>query len=213
MCLCVISLFFFFFFSATFAIYAKSAEVCSAPKSFAAVVVRCDVNVKPQCVCVFIGDRNGLMLVCVCVFPQNVCRSCSEEKAIFQLDRSGRPIRDRFCKKCLVLVAMQRGSTINWNGVEAEQPPAYFDYVFQLSNLRSRFGSDLNSSVTTILSESNVIDTSYIDESMKRLGISRSELDASEWGDYYRRKRSHADRLSRSSYSSEEDLLSDLYMD
>uniref|UniRef100_K3X119 START domain-containing protein n=1 Tax=Globisporangium ultimum (strain ATCC 200006 / CBS 805.95 / DAOM BR144) TaxID=431595 RepID=K3X119_GLOUD len=135
----------------------------------------------------------------------NVCRSCSKVKEIFKLDKSARPIRDRFCNRCLVLVAAQRGSRITWDGIAAEQPPAYFDYVFQLS--RRDF------QLAAITSEANTIDTAYIDESMKRLGLVYGDVDRSEWSDYYRRRMSHADRLSRSSYSSADDVLSDLYRD
>ncbi|KAF1328015.1 hypothetical protein FI667_g7271, partial [Globisporangium splendens] len=120
-------------------------------------------------------------------------------------DKSGRAIRDRFCKRCLVLVAAQRGSRITWDGVAADQPPAYFDYVFQLSRRDSQLAN--------ITSEANTIDTAYIDESLKRLGLVYGDVDRSEWSDYYRRRLSHADRLSRSSYSSADDVLSDLYMD
>lgn len=136
------------------------------------------------------------------------------------MDSTGRPVTDRFCKECLTAVAKQRGSKIKWDGVAAEQPPAYFDYVFQFSDARPRLDSVASSAMSTTRSNDSWIDTAYIDESMRKLGLgggdddksntSESQDDSELDDDFYRRKRSHADRISTGAYNKER-LLSDLY--
>lgn len=169
-----------------------------------------------------------------------MCRSCSEEKKVFELDhKSGKPLTDRFCNACLNKVAKQRGSKIRWDGVDAEQPPPYFDYVFQLSKqkinktkgktstrsgtLSAEESSEISSSMESVLSdESSVVDVAYLDISLKKIGLYDAAGGAggaeSEDGDdgkdvdddgFQRRKRSHAERLSNSSYTREQ-LFSDL---
>lgn len=157
---------------------------------------------------------------------QNVCRSCSEEKKIFELDhKSGRPLTDRFCKACLDKVAKQRGSKIRWDGVDAEQPPPYFDYVFQLSNQKTMTNSttahsaeessEISSSMESMLSnETSVVDVAYLDISLKKIGLydAGTGAESGDDDDFQRRKRSHAERLSNSSYTREQ-LFSDLGSD
>ena len=147
----------------------------------------------------------------MCTATQNVCKSCSEEERIFELDKAGCPISDRFCIKCLEVVAKQRGSKISWDGVDAEQPPAYFDYVFHLSGVRPPLESDMSSTVSTVSTDESVNDTSYLDKSLRKRGfVSGDELEDRELlEDLNRRRRSHVERLSSSSYTREQ-LLSDL---
>lgn len=142
-----------------------------------------------------------------------MCKSCSEEKKLFELDSAGRPRLDRFCKECISKVAQQRGSKIFWDGVDAEQPPAYFDHVFHFTD----------SSATTVIIEDSVADMSYLDSSLTQrfMDSTTSSLSlngyrsSNDSGDglgesLTRRRRSHIDRLSNSSYSREQ-LLVDLF--
>ncbi|KAF1327918.1 hypothetical protein FI667_g7269, partial [Globisporangium splendens] len=143
---------------------------------------------------------------------QNVCKGCSEERKIFELDKSGRLLRDRFCRNCLDTAAKQRGSAIEWDDSSApnEQPPAFFDYVFHFSGARGPLDSELSSTYSTMLVDESTISTSYLEDTSLR---SNEELDPSVLDGFIRRKQSHAERLSRRSYSNEEDLLSDLFTD
>ncbi|KAF1328010.1 hypothetical protein FI667_g7274, partial [Globisporangium splendens] len=154
---------------------------------------------------------------------QNVCKACSKDEKLFELDRAGRAVSDRFCSKCLDVVAKQRGSKITWDGVEVEQPPAYFDYAFQfmltsksVQNQSKWLESD--SSVSTLWStDDSVNDTRYLDESLDAREFSDdgmsdiSELYEDE--DISRRRRTHASRLSSSSstYATKEEFLADLF--
>ncbi|KAF1328011.1 hypothetical protein FI667_g7275, partial [Globisporangium splendens] len=135
---------------------------------------------------------------------QNVCKACSAEELIFKLDKAGRPMSERFCVTCLEAVARQRGSKIYWDGIDAEQPPAFFDYVFHLSGVRSA----LEGSSTLSADDEGLNDTSYLDESLKKLGFGGDD-DLVVLEDLRRRKRSHADRISNVSYTMDQ-LLSDL---
>uniref|UniRef100_K3X122 FYVE-type domain-containing protein n=1 Tax=Globisporangium ultimum (strain ATCC 200006 / CBS 805.95 / DAOM BR144) TaxID=431595 RepID=K3X122_GLOUD len=135
---------------------------------------------------------------------QNVCKACSAEELVFKLDKGGRPMSDRFCVTCLEIVAKQRGSKIYWDGIDAEQPPAYFDYVFHLSGMRPA----PETSTTLSDGDEDLNDTSYLDESFKKLGFGGDDVFA-VLEDVRRRKRSHADRISNASYTMEQ-LLSDL---
>ncbi|KAF1328014.1 hypothetical protein FI667_g7270, partial [Globisporangium splendens] len=87
--------------------------------------------------------------------------------------RAGVEASERFDKKTWALsVAKQRGSKINWDGVEAEQPPAYFDYVFQLSGVCEQLDSETSSTWSTNRSDTTWVDTpSFIESSMRKLGL------------------------------------------
>uniref|UniRef100_K3X117 START domain-containing protein n=1 Tax=Globisporangium ultimum (strain ATCC 200006 / CBS 805.95 / DAOM BR144) TaxID=431595 RepID=K3X117_GLOUD len=113
---------------------------------------------------------------------------------------------------CLDAVAKQRGSAIEWDGSSApnEQPPVFFDYVFHFSGVRGPLDSELSSTYSTMLVDESTISTSYLEDASLR---SNKELDVSMFDSFIRRKQSHAERLSRRSYSNEEDLLSDLFTD
>lgn len=124
----------------------------------------------------------------VCVLAvQNVCRSCSDEKELFALDHAGRPLRDRFCNKCLVDVASQRGSRIASPPLHSHQdttssrsalPPAFFTYAFHLCGVRPRTQTVASSGrgaarplAAPPLSpkpKETLIDTSYVDELLRR---------------------------------------------
>lgn len=60
-----------------------------------------------------------------------------------------------------------------------------------------------------MLSDDSRVDVSYIDISLKKIGLGGSDPGDDEDPDVARRKRSHAERLSHSSYTSEQ-LFSDL---
>lgn len=128
-------------------------------------------------------------------------------------------------------MAKQRGSKIRWDGVDAEQPPPYFDYVFQLSKwkttktnsattLSAEESSVISSSMESMLSdETSVVDVAYLDISLKKIGLYDAGTSADSGDDdkdvdddFQRRKRSHAERLSNSSYTREQ-LFSDLGSD
>lgn len=141
---------------------------------------------------------------------QSVCKSCSEEKKLFELDSAGKPLVDRFCKECMAKAAKQRGSKILWNGVDAEQPPAYFDLIFHFTG----------SSVSTVIADDSITDMSFLESSRSRhnmdsttSSISVNDLGSSS-GDLSdslsRRRKSHIDRLSNSSYIKEQ-LIADLF--
>uniref|UniRef100_K3X118 START domain-containing protein n=1 Tax=Globisporangium ultimum (strain ATCC 200006 / CBS 805.95 / DAOM BR144) TaxID=431595 RepID=K3X118_GLOUD len=125
-------------------------------------------------------------------------------------------------RKCLTVVAKQRGSKINWDGVEAEQPPAYFDYVFQLSGVRERLDSETSSTWSTNRSDTTWVDTpSFVESSMRKLGLrgddeasianSDNEADLTELDEEFaRRRQSHADRIGTREYNKEL-LMEELY--
>lgn len=160
---------------------------------------------------------------------QTVCNCCSKEKKLFEFDKSGRRVTDRFCNRCIAKVARQHGSKIYWDGVfeEVETHPPYFDHMFQhFSSLSAteRALSDASSVESTMYSDMNFGNsTAYTSDGMSSFARadleSMSSIASSYFGDVptrlgsdevVRRRQSCADRLSTSSYSKEQ-LMSDLF--
>ncbi|GAB9476066.1 hypothetical protein Gpo141_00013138, partial [Globisporangium polare] len=167
-------------------------------------IAMCETNVCHVC-----EERRSVQVLCAGC-QQSVCKSCSEEKKLFELDSAGKPLVDRFCKECMAKAAKQRGSKILWNGVDAEQPPAYFDLIFHFTG----------SSVSTVNADDSITDMSFLESSRSRhnmdsttSSISVNDLGSSS-GDLSdslsRRRKSHIDRLSNSSYTKEQ-LIADLF--
>lgn len=144
---------------------------------------------------------------------QNVCKSCSVEKQLFELDASGHPRTDRFCKRCLTQVAKQRGSAIVWKNepVPARSLPLYFDYVFVMaskrSNRSSKSSSSSSSSLTPQMSDS-LVKTTYLEESVRRLDNESARGEERNDGPARQRRR-FIERLSSCSYTKEQ-FLADL---
>lgn len=161
---------------------------------------------------------------------QSVCNCCSKEKKLFEFDKTGRRGRDRFCHKCIAKVAAQRGSKIYWDGVfeEVEAQPPYLAHMFQ--HFSSSQSVTLSNTAASSVGSAGFSDThfgssaAYIRDSVS--SFARADMESthsftSSYGgrgesDYYlddagrRRRQSHVDRLSTSSYSKEQ-LLNDLF--
>lgn len=118
-------------------------------------------------------------------------------------------------------VAKQRGSRILWDGVDAGQPPAYFDHMFH-------FTDPTRSAAALLLAKESLVDLSYLDESMSRMHMDSiasksSHSSSSYYGDSssndggdvddstIRRRRSHVARLSASVSYTHEQLMVDLF--
>lgn len=105
-------------------------------------------------------------------------------------------------------VAKQRGSRILWDGLDAGQPPAYFDHMFHFTDPTGR--------AAALLAKESLVDLSYLDESMGRMHLdsvtSQNSQNSSSNDDdlILHRRRSHVARLSTSSYTREQ-LLVDLF--
>lgn len=113
---------------------------------------------------------------------------------------------------CITKATKQRGSKIFWTGVDAEQPPAYFDLMFHFTD----------SSASTVIIEDSVADMSFLESSRSRYNMDSatssislnghgSSIDSSDLSDSLSRwRKSHIDRLSNSSYTKEQ-LMVDLF--
>lgn len=155
------------------------------------------------------------------LLSQNVCRFCSEEKELFELDRGGRPVKDRFCNKCLAEVAKQRGSAIPLRkhttcptgSSPPQPPPAYFKYAFHLCGPYSEASVGLPPLGHTT---GALVDTSYLDallDQESRGAKDASDLDEEDWENFSRRRQSHFEVLSSTTSETREKLLAELFSD
>lgn len=174
-----------------------------------------DPNAVDPLVCLVASLLWGLL-------PQNVCRFCSDERELFELDRDGRPVKDRFCNKCLAEAAKQRGSVIPRQtparltpGASAllQSPPAYFQYAFYLSGPYSGASGPLLPWGHAIRP---LVDTSYVDGLLRQESLvekDASGLDDEDWESYSRRRQSHFASLSTATSETKEKLLAELFND
>ncbi|TYZ57545.1 hypothetical protein PybrP1_010621, partial [[Pythium] brassicae (nom. inval.)] len=147
---------------------------------------------------------------------------CSEERELFELDRDGRPVKDRFCNKCLAEAAKQRGSAIPLrkparptagSSAPSQPPPAYFQYAFHLCDPYSEASVELP---PRGYSSGLLVDTSYLDGLLRqesRVAKDASGLDDENWESYSRRRQSHFESLSTTTSETKEKLLAELFTD